>query len=159
MPDAFRFEGLEAFEKALKGFAQVVEQDVTRYVKTIAHQITFNLVMESPQWSGAAASAWRVGVGSPVIVDVKPDLDGLTIYSRRNRNMEAVNAAMSEAAAEIRGYRLEYGSVYILNGLEYAQSFPSGRAGDQALRVVNLPQRGVKLAVLDSLSMMSALKA
>lgn len=168
MRDEFRVEGVDAFAKSLKSFVQVVERDVSRHVKDLAYRLTFNLVMETPQYSGAAASAWRVGLGSPEYITEKPYYRvpdagpgvGDKPYSRNgNRNMRAVNDALMACSFEIGMYSMRDGDLWIVNGLDYAQWFPGGEyAPGKALRAVNLPQRAVPQIVAASLNPTSVLR-
>lgn len=168
MPDAFRVEGLEAFGKSLLAFAEVVERDVSNHVKDLAYRLVYNFVMETPQYSGAAASAWRVGLGAPELVTEKPRYVtpdagpgvGDKPYDRNtNRNMKAVNDALMACGFEIGMYTLRAGDVWILNGLDYALWFPTGQhAPGKPLRKVNLPQRTVPQIVRDSLDVSSVLR-
>ena len=153
MQGAFQREGEEAFLKRLSEFVRVVERDTTEHVKSLAYRLTWNLVMETPQYSGAAASAWRVGVGTPESVTEKPYYRvpdagpgvGDKPYNRNNnRNMKAVNDALMLCSFEIGLYSLKAGDVWLTNGLDYAQWFPAGQhAPGKALRAVNLPQRSI----------------
>lgn len=167
MPDSFRVEGLEAFEKALSSFASRAEREVGEWVKNYALTLTYNLVMETPQYSGAAASAWRVSVGSPEYIAEKPYFIvptsgpgiGDAPYSRANRNMQAVNEALALCSFEIGMFSLKDGDMYISNGLPYTGWFEIGQyAPGKALRTENLPQRGVAQTVRDSLDSHSVLR-
>ena len=167
MPAAFRLDGVESFEKSLEAFVRTAEQDASTHVKDIAYRITFNLVMETPQYSGAAASAWRAGIGAPELVTEKPGFAvpgaGAEVrdnpYSKMNRNMSAVNEALALCGFEIGMFKLSDGSLYISNGLDYAQWFEQGQyAPGKALRAANLPQRTVHDSVVASLDATSVLR-
>lgn len=168
MSDAFRIEGLDDFAKALESFAVLAEADINRHVRSIAYNLTYSLVMETPQYSGAAASAWRVGIGSPELVTEKPEyyvpgsVDGQLFverpYSKRSRNMQAVYDALMACSTNIAAYTVHSGSLYISNGLDYTQWFEQGEhAPGKALRAQNLPQRTVDRVVQDSLNMTNTL--
>lgn len=168
MQGVFQLDGEEAFVKRLSEFVQAVERDTTRHVKSLAYRLTWNLVMETPQYSGAAASAWRVGSGSPEYVTEKPYYRvpdagpgvGDKPYSRNhNRNMRAVNDALQMCSFEIGLYSLKAGDMWIVNGLDYAQWFPTGQhAPGKALRAVNLPQRSIPQIVEASLRLSSIMR-
>ena len=154
MSVSFRLEGFDDFELALKGFASKAEQGISKWVRNYASSLAYTLVMETPQYSGAAASAWRVGIGAPVYVTVKPDYyvpgaveDQIKVddpYSKRKRNMTAVNDALTACTAVIGTYSLPMGSLYISNGLPYTGWFETGEyAPGDPLRIQNLPQRKV----------------
>lgn len=170
MSDVFRLDGIEAFESAIKTFIEVAERDLSEGVKRIAYAITYNLVMETPQYSGAAASAWRVGIGAPEYITEKPDfavpekpgLGGFTDnpFSKRNRNMTAVSEALTLGKATINAYIIGRGDVYISNGLDYAQWFEQGQYdSSKALRQQNLPHRVVNRVMLDSLNILPIMGA
>ena len=171
MSDSFRLDGIEAFEKSMKDFFEVASRDVQEHVKALAYTITYNLVMQSPQYSGAAASAWRIGIGSPEYITDKPayavpagpkNLSGAQTdnpYSMRKRNMNAVNDVLALAGAEIGSYTLPAGDVYITNGLDYALWFETGQSDSgKALRIQNMPHRTVAQVVGDSLGSSAILR-
>lgn len=167
MPGAFRLDGAEAFQQSLRAFLRAAEHAANERVRGIAYSITFNLVMETPQYSGAAASAWRVGIGTPEIVTEKPRFPvpgegpgvGDKPYSKRNRNMAAVNEALALCSLEIGMFGLQHGSLYISNGLDYTKWFEQGQhAPGKALRMANLPQRKVHEVVMDSMNAASVLR-
>jgi hypothetical protein len=169
MSVAFQVDGIAEFTKSLQAFAKAAERDVVNHTKGLAYRITYNLVMETPQYSGAAASAWRVGLGSPEYITDKPSFKVSDIgimepglrepYSKKDRNMKAVNEALVLCGFEIGMFHLAHGSIYITNGLEYTQWFESEQyMAGKALRQVNLPHRGVNAVVLDSLNASSVLR-
>lgn len=169
MSAEFRLDGEVEFRKSLEGFFRAAEQDASRYVQALALRITYNLVMETPQYSGAAASAWRVGIGSPEFETEKPDYKvsgfgpaapgDVEPYSKQNRNMEAVNKALALCSYEIGMFGVMHQALYISNGLDYTQWFEKGEhAPGKALRQVNLPQRTVHDTVLSSLQASSVLR-
>ena len=149
MPDVFRFEGLDALEKALSGFEVVVRTDVNHEVASLSLRILEGAVMGTPQWSGGAAASWRVGIGAPVYEDRTDNYtsDEGNIFSMQNRNSSAVAEAMDLGKQALLGYTLGMGDIYIMNGVDYAVGFPSRKAGPDknnvtvALRVENLPQK------------------
>lgn len=170
MSDVFRLDGIEAFESAIKTFIEVAERDLSEGVKRIAYAITYNLVMETPQYSGAAASAWRVGIGAPEYITEKPDYyvpgtveDRIKVdnpYSKRNRNAAAVSEALTLGKATINTYTLGRGDVYISNGLDYVQWFEQGKYDEgKALRKQNLPHRVVDRVMLDSMNILTIMGA
>lgn len=169
MVDAFRVDGVEAFERSLLDLVETARLDASRHVRDLTYRITFNLVMETPQYSGAAASAWRVGIGTPEYVTEKPkfalaqevDSRGFKVdvnpFSKRRRNMSAVNEALGKAAAKVAGYQVPLVAgglpIYIVNGLPYTHWFEvgEGQSGpSRPLRMVNLPQRKVGIVVAES---------
>lgn len=157
MSDSFRFDGIEQMEAALRAFARQAEDDVTHRIRSIVGTLTYQLVMETPQYSGAAASAWRVGIGAPNNVTDKPEFilpgsKGGTEepYSRKNRNPAALIAAMYVANATIGRYIIGQGDVYITNGLDYALWFEEGKvSASKALRSQNMPHRTVGRVLTD----------
>jgi len=172
MPDLFQLDGIEGFESAIKTFIEVAERDISEGIKRIAYAITYNLVMETPQYSGAAASAWRVGIGAPEYITEKPDFEvpkGATgisgavpdaPFSKRNRNTSAVSEALTFGKVAISAYTLGRGDVYISNGLEYAQWFELGQYDKgKALRQQNMPHRVVDRVMLDSMNILPILGA
>lgn len=167
MPDVFQVNGLDAFKKSLEEFIHVAERDVSEEIKNLAYRIAYNLVMETPQYSGAAASAWRVGLGSPDYITDKPYYAvpsagpnvGDAPFSKRNRNMQAVNDALKACGFEIGMYTIKAGDIYIMNGLDYVGWFESGQhAQGKALRAENLPQRRVAETLAASLNISSVLR-
>lgn len=167
MPAVFQVDGIEAFQKSIERFVKVVEQDTSQHIRNLAYRISFSLVMETPQYSGAAASAWRVGIGSPELVTDKPfyavPTKGAQVldipFSKRNRNMKAVNDALALCGFEIGMYTLPAGDLYIMNGLDYTTWFEQGmHAPGKMLREVNRPQRQVAQVVRESLNAASILR-
>lgn len=156
MRDAFRFDGLEALAKALDGFEPVARADVSQAVVSLSLRILEGAVMGTPQWSGAAAASWRVGVGAPVFADRSSGYTG-GIFSMQSRNQEAVNEALSLGPDSLWAYTLKMGNIYIMNGMDYAVGFPQRKAGPDkdgntvALRIENLPQRSMYRLVQDVL--------
>ena len=164
MSDGFNVTGLEAFEKALLGFAGTVGTDVTNKIKALTLTISYTLILETPQYSGAAASAWRAGIGAPSNVTDKPyfPLKGAsghgylsgTPYSNRDRNPEAVAEAINQCAGVIASFKLGMGDIYVSNGLDYVHWFEHGMAGDGIpLRTVNVPPRRVALVLSDTVGL------
>lgn len=160
MSGAFLFEGLEDLERDLRAFADALERDTNTWIKDLAYTVTYNLVMETPQYSGAAASAWRVGIGAPAYITEKPEFAGPGAgsgavgdnpYSKRNRNMQAVNEALFDAKLELMTYTILRGDIHIMNGLDYAHWFEQGLHDEGSpLRAQNLPHRAVAQVVADS---------
>lgn len=156
MPDVFRFDGLDELEKALRGFETVARADVSQAIISMSHRILEGAVMGTPQWSGAAAASWRIGVGTPIYADRTDDYPG-GIFSMQNRNPQAIAEAMNMGQQTLAGYQLGMGNIYIMNGVDYAVGFPQRKAGPDkdgltvALRVENLPQRSMYRLVQDVL--------
>lgn len=169
MPDAFRVDGLGNFLKALESFGDMVEADVNSHVQGLAYSLTYSLIMETPQYSGAAASAWRVGIGSPDYITEKPEYyvpatvkDQSVVesaFSKRHRNMQAVYDALMACSANIAAYTIGQGPMYISNGLDYVHWFEQDlHDAGSPLRQQNLPHRKVNQVVQGALDSPSTLR-
>ncbi len=123
-------------ELSVKGVAKVIRGKIIRLFERI--------VVETPQWSGAAASSWMINgelddVESGWIATRKP------LYSKGMN--PAVGASFSNndwintAGEEIMG------GVQITNPQPYIGLLEAGTAGDRPLRSVNLEGRMVARAI------------
>lgn len=150
MPDAFRFNGLTEFEKALIAFEGVAAKRVSQAIYSLSYRILVGAVRGTPQWSGGAVASWRVGIGAPVYEDrteAYKDKQGYDLFSMVTRNRDAEAEALVFGEESLARYTLGMGTIHILNAVDYAAGFPSGNAGPDrlgvtvALRTVNRPQR------------------
>lgn len=123
-------------ELSVKGVAKVIRGKIIRLFERI--------VVETPQWSGAAASSWTIdGVGKEVPSGW--DAEPLPLFSK---GMDpAVGAAFSNNAwINSAGEEIMDG-VKISNPQDIIGDLEAGHAGKYLLRSVNLPGRMVARAI------------
>ena len=130
-------------DKVFKGISRGIE----RFAKVTALDIGKEIISDTPQDTGKAASNWKVGINRPADSVIDPHSPGKHLGLGNTQN---VNPAVSLMARKIKGFKLgKRNVIFISNHVSYIRFLDAGVASKQTkpLIVKRGIQRGLKTAV------------
>ena len=114
----------------VRGLGQFTE----RLIVKITTDATANLIEDTPVDTGWARANWVPSLGAPVVKEL----------SGSDRNVQSAASEQSAGVAEVLGYRLRRGRVFISNNVPYILSLNDGHSNQAGPGFI---QRAIRKAV------------
>jgi len=124
-----------------------IERGVEMFARVSALEIGKEIISDTPQDTGKAASNWKIGINRPATSVIDPHRPGSHLGLGNSQN---VNPAVSLLAKRIKGFKLgKRNVIFISNHVSYIKFLDAGVASKQTkpLIVNRGIQRGMKTAV------------
>ncbi len=124
--------------------AKQMSRNVERIVKTVAGSIDRNVVSDTPQDTGAAASNWLVSVDTPLTGVIPPYAPGMKLGKGFPGN---TNAAIQQGKVAISSFDIKINNaIFISNNIDYIGLLNAGRSKQTKPLFV---QRSIQLALAE----------
>lgn len=137
---------LSSLQNRMNLRAKAFKQVVGVIMRTYTFEIGREIITDTPQDTGRAASNWRVGIGRPTRQNINPYSPGKHLGLGNAAN---VNPAVSLLAKRLQGFKVSGDNViFISNNVPYISKLDAGVASKQTrpLIVKRGIKRGIKVA-------------
>lgn len=122
--------------------AKQMSRNVSRIVKAVAGSIDRNVVLDTPQDTGAATSNWLVSVDAPLTGVIPPYAPGMKLGKGFPGN---TNAAIQQGKVAIGSFDIKINNaIFISNNIDYIGLLNDGRSIQTKPLFV---QRSIQLAL------------
>jgi len=114
----FRISGIDAFERGISAWLEKMEKKAVVIYRGLVLKAYYRVAVETPQWSGNAASNWRIGVNR---IDVSFDtavIDehwGEAIPPHQKGDLEHITPALNRERTKLTAIRSLDDKVFISN--------------------------------------------
>jgi len=124
--------------------AKQMSRNVGRVVRAVASSIDRNVVSDTPQDTGAAASNWLVSIDTPLTGVIPPYAPGMKLGKGFPGN---TNAAIQQGKVAIGSFDIKLNNaIFISNNIEYIGLLNDGRSKQTKPLFV---QRSIQLAITE----------
>jgi len=127
--------------------ARQFQKGIERVLKSIVFEVGKEIISDTPQDTGKAASNWKIGINRPADSIIGPHSPGKHLGLGNTQN---VNPAVRLMAQKLKGFKLgKRNVIFISNHVSYIKFLDAGVASKQTkpLIVNRGIQRGMKTAV------------
>jgi len=126
--------------------AKQFQRGVERVLKSFVFEISREIISDTPQDTGKAASNWKIGINRPTDSIIDPHSPGKHLGLGNTQN---VNPAVRLMAQKLKGFKLgKRNVIFLTNNVSYIKLLDAGIASKQTrpLIVKRGIERGRKIA-------------
>lgn len=122
--------------------AKQITKNVNRIMKAAASAVDRNVVLDTPQDTGAATSNWLVSIDRPLLGEIPPYSPGKKLGKGFPGN---TNAAIQQGKVAISSFNIQKNNaIFISNNIDYLGLLNDGRSKQAKPLFI---QRAIQLAV------------